>query len=96
MTSNNNWSGLVSLQKSFAQNSFGRIIFGAENDLADAFHNNARMKTEKDRPEGVSDSDWNLFEARRRAERSQIDVDEGRITPAERTRLITQEFKRGD
>lgn len=39
------------------------------------------------KPAETSDADWALFQARRRAERMQVDVDEGRATQTERTQF---------
>jgi hypothetical protein len=47
-----------------------------------------------DKPVGVTDGDWKFFQARRRAERAQVDVDEGRLSPAERTQWTSKEFER--
>jgi hypothetical protein len=74
-------------------------------DLADVADNEVRMSTDKkekmlsrdqpiDRPKDVSDEDFRLFQARRRAERLQVDLDEQRVTRQGKTKLTAEEFKR--
>jgi hypothetical protein len=46
------------------------------------------------KPAGVSEQDWQLFKSRRRAERQQIDVDEQKISRAEKTVWTSKEFER--
>jgi hypothetical protein len=46
------------------------------------------------KPRETSDADWQLFQARRRAERLQVDLDEQRVSRAEKTAQTAKEFKR--
>jgi hypothetical protein len=54
----------------------------------------ARDQPVGDKTRETSDADWQLFIARRRAERGQIDLDELRLTRAQRTELTAREFER--
>lgn len=55
----------------------------------------ARDQPVGDKPEATSEEDFRLFEARRRMERAQVDVDENRLTPQERRMWATKQFERG-